>query len=380
VRQRLPIPTAIALNSFEAGGTEHQMTELARRLDRRRFCVHVVCLGDRGALRARVDRMAPIVEFPIAGLRSATTLRQLVRFAAWCRTEGIQIVQACDFYTNVFAMAGAALAGVPVRIAARRDVYMPERTAGQQRLQRLAYQLAHRVVANSEACVDRLIEEGVPEWRIARVENGIDVARFQPAAAASRRRVITTVANLRPGKGHDVLLGAAARVIKRVPDARFQIVGDGPERAALERQAAALRISAHVAFLGHRDDVPRVLAESDLFAFPSRMEASPNAVIEAMAAALPIVASRTGGIPELIAHERTGLLVPPGDERALAAALLRLIDRPDLAARLGAGARQDAEGRFSFDRMAGEFEGLLLDEWSARAAPEVLAWAPSSGR
>jgi glycosyltransferase involved in cell wall biosynthesis len=380
VRPRLPVPIAIALNSFDSGGTERQMVELICRLDRRLFDVHVVCLGDRGPLRARLEETAvSITEFPIRSLKSIDTWRQMLRFARWCRSHDIQAVHACDFYTNVFALPAAAIARVPVRIGSRRDVFMPERTAGQQRLQRLAYQLAHRVVTNSSAAAQRLIEEGVPDWKLAHVANGLALDRFATDGERTRRRVITTVANLRPGKGHEILLKAAARVIRRVPDAQFRIVGDGPRRQMLERQAATLRISAQVEFAGHREDVPGILQASDVFAFPSFMEASPNAVLEAMAAGLPVVATRVGGIPEVIEHERSGLLVPPGDDRALAAGILRFIERPAAAAAIGEAARQTVDSRFSFDRMVSEFQGLYFDELAARVAPEALTWAASSG-
>ncbi len=364
------------------------MTELVRRLDPRLFTVHVASLSGRGALRSRIESaVASIADFKLRSLKSPSTMRQMLRFAGWCRERGIEVVLACDFYANVFALPAAALADVPVRLGSRRDVFMPERTPAQQFLQRLAYQLAHRVVANSAAAVDRLIEEGVAEWRIVQIGNGIDLSQFTDSDASARRarakstgrRVITTVANLRPGKGHDVLLKAAARVIRRVPDVRFQIVGDGARRQELEQQASTLRISAQVSFLGHREDVPALLAQSDMFVFPSFMEASPNAVIEAMAAGLPIVATRVGGIPEVIEHEDSGVLVAPGDDRALAAGILRLIERPELATQLGESARQAIEARFSFDRMVSEFQQLLLAELSARVAPEVLTWAASSG-
>ena len=380
MRQSLPIPIAIVLASLDPGGTEYQMSELACRLDPRIFDVHVVLLSGRGALRARVESCAvSIQEFPLTSFKSLAAGRQLARFASWCRAHHIRVVLASDFYANVFALPGAALAGVPVRIGSRRDVFIPERTPAQQRLQRLAYVFAHRVVANSTAAAERLIEEGVADSRVAQIGNGIDLDRFPAVASPARRRVITTVANLRPGKGHDVLLRAAARLVRRIPDARVRIVGDGSRRAELERDAAALRISAQVEFLGHRADVPAVLSASDIFAFPSFMEASPNALLEAMAAGLPIVATRVGGIPEIIEHERNGLLVPPGDERALAAALARLIERPALAARLADQARRDVASHFSFDRMVGEFQELFLTELSARVAPEVLTWAASSG-
>ncbi len=379
MRQSLPVPIAIFLTSFDPGGTEHQMTRLIGRLDRRLFDVHVVCHRAGGALQERIQgQVASVTAFPLRTWKSAVAMRQLLRFAAWCHDRQIRIVQTCDFYTNVFGTAGAALAGVPVRIASRRDVAMPERTPGQQRLQRIAYQFAHRVVANSAAAGDRLIEEGVHDSKIVQIANGLDLDRFSAPAPKTRRRIVTTVANLRPGKGHEVLLKAAARVLRRVPDARFHIIGDGSRRTELEGLAAALRVSAHVRFFGHREDVPELLQASDIFAFPSHMEASPNAVLEAMAAGLPIAATRVGGIPEVIEHGANGLLVPPGDERALAGAILRLIERPPLASRLAGAARQSAVARFSFDRMANEFERLYLEELAARVAPEVLTWAASS--
>ena len=387
VRQRLPVPIALVLNSFDPGGTEYQMSELMRGIDPRLFTVHAACLADRGALRSRVNAAGlSVTAFPIHSLRSAHTVKQLARFARWCRHRRIQVVHACDFYANVFALPAAALARVPVRIGSRRDVLVHERTAAQQLMQRLAYQTGHRVVANSRAAAERLIEEGVPDWKVVTIANGVDLARYhvddasgRPPQGKSSRRVITTVAHLRPGKGHDVLLKAAARVVRQIPDVRFRIIGDGPCRGSLERQAAALRVSAHVDFLGHRDDVPTLLRASDVFAFPSLMEASPNAVIEAMAAGLPIVATRVGGIPEVVEHERDGLLVPPANDRDFAAALLRVIEHPDLASRIAEAARKTVETRFSFERMASEFQHLYFDELRARVAPEALTWAASSG-
>ena len=359
------------------------MTELICRLDRRLFQVNVACLAARGVLRTRLEAASITpTEFPLHSLRSVDTVRQLRRFVRWCRNRHVRVVHACDFYSNVFALPAATIARVPVRVGSRRDVSMPERSPGQRLLQRLSYQLAHRVVANSSAAAERLVEEGVQPSKVATIANGLDFHRFaavKPPSTSRRPRTVTTVANLRPGKGHDVLLKAAARLVRRVPDVRFRIVGDGPRRLDLERQAAALRISSQVEFLGHRNDIPDLLSHSEIFVLPSLMEASPNALIEAMAAGVPIVATRVGGIPESIEHERSGILVPPGDDRALAAGIARLMRRPQIASRLADAARQSAASRFSFDRMVSEFQQLYFDELAARSAPEALTWAASSG-
>ena len=175
------------------------------------------------------------------------------------------------------------------------------------------------------------------------------------------------VAGLRRIKGLDVLIAAAAKIVARVPDARFVIAGEGPERESTLLQVRKLGIENCFEFLGHRDDVPALLAEADLFVLPSRSEAFPNAVIEAMAAGLPVVATHVGGIVELVQPERTGVLVPSEDPEALAAAVLNLMARPDRANALGRTARQAIDRRYSLSSMVSQFEELYESELAARS-------------
>ena len=341
------------------------MSELIRRLDRNQFRVHAVCFRRTGAWLQRVEAAAyEVADFPLRSFKSPRSLFPLAQFAWWLRKRGIKVVHACDLYANVFALPGAALARVPVRIGSRREIAPPDKTQAHLRAQRLAYRVAHRIVANSTAGAERLLAEGVPDPRITVIPNGIDLGGFTPPPTRARRRVVTTVANLRQEKGHEVLLRAAARVLCQVPDARFRIVGDGPMRNTLVELAASLGIADAVEFLGHREDVPALLAESDVFAFPSRTEAFPNGLIEAMAAGLPSIASATGGILELVEHECNGLLVPVGDDDALARSILDLMGDPDKATRIARAARQTIESRYSFTRMVGAFEQLYLSEFA----------------
>jgi glycosyltransferase involved in cell wall biosynthesis len=361
------IPIAIVVTSFEPGGTERQMSELIRRLDPQRFRVHVGCFRKTGAWLPRVEAVAEeVTQFQIRSFKSPGSLVTLWDFAAWLRSRGIAVLQACDLYANVFALPAAALAQVPVRIGSRRELAPPDKTRAHLTAQRLAYRTAHRVVANSSAGAERLRYEGVSTHKIQVIPNGIDLSGFDRPQRKDRRRIVATVANLRQEKGHDVLLRAAALVLRRVPDARFRVIGDGPLRDSLPDLAAGLGVSAAVEFLGHREDVAALLATSDVFAFPSRTEAFPNGLIEGMAAGLPVVSSGTGGMLELVDDRRNGLLVPPGDEHALAAALLELMGDPPLANRLGAAARQTIEARYSFDRMVATFTDLYISELSAR--------------
>jgi glycosyltransferase involved in cell wall biosynthesis len=169
---------------------------------------------------------------------------------------------------------------------------------------------------------------------------------------------VITVANLRPEKNHETLIAAAAALASTHPQLRFQIVGDGARRAALEHLAELRGVAHMVEFLGHREDVPALLAGADLFVLPSRTEAFPNSAIEAMAAGLPVVCSAVGGLLDLVTPGRTGLLVDPSDPEALAAAIRSLADDPARARALGAAARAEVRSRYSFDRMVQAFEEL----------------------
>lgn len=357
----------LVMNSFELGGTERQMVELACRLDRTRFHVHVVCFRREGSWFTRVGQcVEDLLEVRLRSFRSRTALRQFGTLARWLRARRIALLHACELYANIFALPAAAAAGVPVRIGSRRGIGSPVDVRGLLLLQRLGYLSAHRIVANSRAAANKLREEGVPERKIAVIPNGLNLDAFPLTPPRMRRRVVVAVANLRRGKGLDTLLRAAVLVLRTHPDARFKLVGEGVLRASLETQAAALGISERVEFLGAQEDVGRILQRCDIFACPSHMEAFPNVVMEAMAAGLPTVASNIGGIPELIANERSGLLVPPGAAEPLAAAIVRLMDNNALATALGAEAHRVVAATYSFERMTACTEQLYETELERR--------------
>jgi glycosyltransferase involved in cell wall biosynthesis len=265
-----------------------------------------------------------------------------------------------------------------VRIGSRRELN-PDKTAAQIALQRQAYRCAHAIVANSGAAARQLESEGVPAARVEVIPNGVSVDRFSPRPFGARPvTTILTVANLRPEKAHEVLLAAAAQLSPRYPQLQVVVAGDGPRAAELRTLAHTLGIEGRVNFLGHREDVPALLALADAFVLPSRSEAFPNGAIEAMAAGLPVVASRVGGLLDLIDEGRTGLLVPPDDPAALARAIEGLILSPARAEMLGAAAREEVTRLYSFDRMVRGFEDLYLSQLEtagASAGPRVSSRA-----
>jgi glycosyltransferase involved in cell wall biosynthesis len=344
------------------------MVELIHGLDRTQFEVHLACFHRRGTLEERAtERIASIASFPVRSFRDPASARQLLAFARWCRRIEARIVHTCELYANIFGLPGAALAGVQVRIGNRRELRTPDKSRAQLTCQRLAYKTAHAVVANSDAAADVLRREGVADTKIRTIPNGVDVSAYTPVGRRERLRRIITVANLRPEKGYDTLIVAAALIVRHRPDVEFAVVGDGPLRGSLIDEVAARGLSSHFRFLGQRNDVPALLATSDVFVLASRSEACPNGVLEAMAAGLPIVATRVGGIPELIDAGRTGMLVDADDAGALATSVIDLMDRPDFAHHLGRAARERAERRFSLDQMIGSFERLYLSELEKRA-------------
>jgi glycosyltransferase involved in cell wall biosynthesis len=359
--------------SVEPGGTERQMIELLRRLDRSKWDVHVACLRERGAWLDRVRSAAPCEMFPVQSFLKTSMLDRLREFANWCRRKRFAVVHTVDMPSNMFGLTGAALAGVPVRIGSRRDIN-PGRTRVELTIQRAAYGCAHLIVANAQAAAARLRFERVPASKITVVHNGLDVDQYRTRGVRGPLRRVVCVANLRPEKGHDVLLQAATGVVARFPDAHFDLVGGGPERVRCERLVRERGLTNHVTFHGHSDNVAAHLEQADIFVLPSRTEAFPNALLEAMAAGLPSVASAVGGIREIVADGRTGILSAVGDPAKLAWHLCTLMCDSKLGARIGAAARADVSSRFSYERMVAGFEHAYLSQLAMRGAyPEARA-------
>jgi glycosyltransferase involved in cell wall biosynthesis len=371
------------------GGTENQFMTLSRRLDPARFDLEFACLRRLGPFaKELVDRGIPLSEYPVATFRSVQALAQQARLLRHIFRRRIQIVHAYNFYGNVFAVPPARLVA-PVVIASIRDC-APYLTPMQKRVQRYACQFADCVLVNAEAVRDWLIGEGYDRSKIVVIRNGVDLNRFSraPDPQGIRRElglppdvpVVAVVSRLTRLKGLETFLEAAAVLKRSHPDARFLIVGetaptDTEYLDALVRLAAALGVADRVTFTGIRSDIPALLSSVDVSVMPSLNEALSNVLLESMAAGAPTVATRVGGTPEALEDEVTGLLVAPGDARALADAIARLLDDRRLAARLGEAARQTIVNRFSVDRMVTSTEQLYLEllERKLRTALPVSA-------
>ncbi len=365
---------------FALGGTERQVVNLARAIDPTRFEQQFGCFRLWGAMADEARALAiPIAEFQITKLYDARAWSERIRFARYLRRERMQIVHAYNFHANAFAVPAARLAGVPAVVASIRDTggYL---TTLQQRAQRAVCRLADRITVNAQAVRRWLIDDGYDPRKIVVIHNGVDLSRFHRRATGRLRRelglpartpLVAMFSRLIPLKGIEHFLDAAARIADRVPDARFLVVGDrelpqkdgvtldGAYRADLERHAARLGLEHRVVFTGFRLDVPDLLADVTVSVLPSvGGEGLSNALLEAMAAGVPVVATDVGGSGEAVQDGVTGFLVPPRDAGALAGAICRVLEDPVLSDRFGAAGREHVARYFSIGRYVRDTESL----------------------
>ena len=344
--------------------------QLARSLDRSRFDVHMACFNCEGPL---LDLLPPdlieVPSFPLRGFGKPSTLFQAQKFVALLRSRRIQILQTFDFYTNVFGIPLANLAGVSATVGSRRDTSF-KRSMGQAIAQKWSLRAATRIVVNAEAIKSLLVErDGIKSDKVCVIHNGLDLSRFNRNGLRgdewSQNRdahvVFVVIGNLRPEKGHLTFLRAAAKVAAVVPGARFVLAGEGPMRLEIERTIKTCGLADKVRLLGSVNNVPDVLAAADVVVCPSDTEGFPNAVVEGMAASKPVVATDTGGTRELVSEGVTGYLVPVGGAEMMAARMVELCHSQSVRLTLGGCARRRVEESFTVEHMAGQF-GQLYEE------------------
>jgi glycosyltransferase involved in cell wall biosynthesis len=372
------IPILFVIGTLEIGGAETQLVEMVLHLHRR-FAPAVCCLASSGPLAQRLeDAGIRVTTIGLRGARHGTWRRflpallrlpiDLVRFAVCVNAHKPLIVHGVLLHAYVLGALIGRLTGVPIIVASRRSLSLFKKD---RRLLTTSERIANRwtdlIIANSDAVRRDAIEsEQLAPDKIRVIYNGLDLTRYaQPPDDALRRDlrlgpgpVVIVVANFIGYKGHEYFLRAWAEVLRTIPDATALLVGDGAVRADREADARALGIDASLRFLGTRRDVPALLAIADLLVHPSLQEGFCNALIEAMAAARPVVATDVGGNREAVVDGHTGLLVPPRDPGALAAATLDILRRADRGAAMGQAGRRRACEHFQRSRMVPQYEAI----------------------
>jgi len=371
-----PLPVLFLVTNFDRGGAEKILSRCAAGLPREKYAVQVAAL--QGRSQAIAESLAA-EGIPVHDLRMASKLDLLVpfRLAGLLRRAQLAVLFTFMFHPTLLGRVVGWLCGVPIRISSERT--MAWEGWSRRLLNCWTLPLATHVIAVSEAVAAYASREfRIPPDRLTVIPNGVDLDHFRPPQRplVPHDPVIGCVAGLRPEHDHLTLIQAFARLVRRLPRATLLLVGRGSEEARIRSAAAARGVLSQVVFAGEQPDVSAFLHRMDLYAQASLTAGLPNAVLEAMACGLPVVATAVGGTPEAVVHGITGLLVPPGDPEALAGAAATVLEDPALAARFGQAARARVEDRFSEAMMLSRLEGLV-DRLAARHLG--LRYEPATG-
>jgi glycosyltransferase involved in cell wall biosynthesis len=378
IRGRAPVRVLLIASDLGPGGSERQALALSRRLPRDRFTPAFVLIGERGifgdiAEAEGIEVTALELSSPgeVGYLRfTFGVVRAAGRFFSAVRRGRFDIVDAWLYKGYWLAAITHRLVGIPIVVAGRRSLSEFKGRWGwpAKTIDGFARREARVIVANSEHVRRDVIQrEGVDPDRIIVIRNGVELP---PAADASMRRatraawgaaddvfVVGCVSNLKPRKGISQLLEAFAS-LDGPATLRLVIIGEGPSRDSLTHLARVVGIADRVLFVGTEPNVPAQLPGFDLFVHPSETEGLPNAVLEAAAAGLPIVATDVGGTSEIVLDRETGMLVASGDVAAMASAIAALRGDPAARSRLGRAARDRVESAFGMDRFVAETADL----------------------
>jgi glycosyltransferase involved in cell wall biosynthesis len=359
------------------GGTQRHLQQVVALLDPARFQVEVLTLHPGGEVEDQLRAGGVSVRSLGVGARlsSARTLRAIVTAARALRRGRIDVVHGYQWRPALVGALAGRLAGVPLRLASKRSLTGDDRQAG--RAWRHIARQVDTVIVNADALRVEGEQRGMRcHWAL--LQNGVDTEHFRlappdPDARAAlgldpQRPVVGTIGRLEDRKGHDQLLRAAGTMLAAGNGRRPQIVivGDGPLREKLQAQAESLGVADSVRFAGTVADVRPSLAAMDVFVLPSHAEGMSNALMEAMAAARPVVATAVGGNTEVVVDGKTGVLIPPADPAAIADAIAALLRDPARAAGLGAAAREFVTQRFGARARVAELEQLYQERLALR--------------
>lgn len=372
-RPEIPTPIALVITDLDVGGAERALVNLVVRLDRSRWAPVVVNLSGEGAMVEPIRRAGIVCES--LDLDRRRPIRGVLRLASSLRRHRPKLVQSFMFHANLATRLAAPLAGCPEVVGGLRVAERQKRW--HRTLDRLTSRLARGSVCVSEGVRRFSVETtGLDPDRLVVIPNGVDPARFDEATPVPRAEIgasdddflALTVGRLDVQKGLGDLLAAVERVIPARPRFRLAIVGDGPLRDWLDAEIAARpTLTGRVSRLGRRDDAPGLMRSADLLIHAALWEGMPNVILEAMAARLPVVATRVEGAEELVAPGRTGWLVPPSSPDHLASAILEAIDDPEASRRMGRAGRDEVEAEYSLNRVVSLHDEL----WS-----RILGYKP----
>jgi glycosyltransferase involved in cell wall biosynthesis len=361
------------------GGTERQLAAITPALVRLGWRIGVYSLAGSGPLQAELERGGVTVILPpldrppngISWVRRVFALGPAAAHLAFVMLKRRPAI--IHFMLPEAYLVGAPLAKmarIPVKIMSRRSLNLYQRNSLVRNIERWLHRSMNAVLGNSLSVIGQLKGEGVPTGRLGLIYNGIDLDAFADTEARLPRRksfgfapntfVMCMVANLIPYKGHSVLIGALGQVAKNIPaDWHLLLAGhDGGIGAQLRAHAEGLGISENISFLGSRTDVPALLAASDVGILCSHQEGFASAILEGMAARLPMIVTDVGGNSEAVIDGVTGLVVPPNDPERLAEAIAQLARDPAMRSAFGSAGRQRVSEHFGLERCVAIYDQL----------------------
>ena len=363
------------------GGAQESLYGLATGLDRSRYDVTVVSLSGGSSIR-RFQR-AGITTIVIEEPDDAVAVGALAALLARIQPDVVHNHMYRAEVVGTKAALALGLAGYPRPYVVSTVHSSRVRATEDRELLRHLTPSMDRLIAVSKAIVHKIEEEGRTGTAVSLVYNGVDLERYDHQEPCCTLReeygmepgahIVGVVARLEAEKGHPTLLDAWPAVLRACPDAYLLVVGEGSRSDCLMAQAADLRIGHRVIFTGRREDMPAVTAALDVAVLPSYREAQGLSVLEAMALSRPVVASNVGGIPEMIEHGVSGLLVPPHDPAALAAAIVRLLQDHQLADMIARAGHDLARSRFGIEQMVSAIEDIYDQGARAGRLAEVAA-------
>lgn len=372
------------VDTLRPGGAERHVVRMARGLRMRGWEPSVFCLSRQGALGLELEKLGIVVTGGVPYQGRSRIHKVLVFPQVWryLRRTRPAIVATYLDAPNVLGPVAARLAGCRHVITSRRSFHRHRGTkSGLYRIgMRVSDALSDRVVAVSEAARSQAQSEGTPASKLVVIHNSVQLPNTVHGEGQKfvGSPVIGSVGRLHPTKGLDILIRSLARVLLDYPRAKAVLIGQGDDGSRLEAVARFEGVEDSVVFLGERHDVAELLPGFDIFVMASWHEGMPNALLEAMVSGVPVVATAVGGILEIVKDRETGLLVPPGDDRALAAGIIELVGNETLRRRLARQGKASVMERFGdVEREVSRLEKVLVDVVGASAAP---ARAPAAGQ
>ncbi|WP_066633881.1 glycosyltransferase [Desulfolucanica intricata] len=348
----------------EFGGAERHILNLACSLDPQKIAITVICLFEEPFARMAGEMGLNALAVP---MRHKLDLGTLGRLTGVVRDYRPDLVHTHGVRANLLGRLAARRAGVRKIVTTVHSLLVQDYPDFFSRLantwtELLTRGLTDHFIAVSRELKNALVKDGLPENKISVIYNGLDLDKFKPRlpAGSYRKRLgcgpqvplVAIVARLHAVKGHKIFLQAVDKVLEAVPEARFLVVGAGPDEIQLKELTGRLGLESVVNFLGFVEDVPDLMADLDLLVIPSLWEGFGLTAIEAMTVGVPVVASDVGGLPEVVRAGETGILVPPRDPAALAKAIIWVLKHREEAGRMAARGAEVVRSEFSSEVMA----------------------------